>query len=291
MIYSMTGFGKCALEENGRIVEIEVKSLNSRYLDLSVRMPKDFYSKELEIREIVRKKVKRGKVSVFINFSRSAESFENFNLDENAVVYVAELLKKISSLSGIKKDISMRDLLEFQSMFLTEGMNGDNSEFPLIKKALDKALNEMIGMRKSEGASLKTELEKRLNIIEQNVVQIEKISKNSVKEYFETLVERAEQLFANMKNNEERLYTELALLTEKMDLTEECVRLKSHLEMFGSTLIENSEAGRRLNFIVQEMNREVNTINSKTVSKEISQMGIVIKEEIEKIREQIQNIE
>lgn len=291
MIYSMTGFGKCALEENGRIVEIEVKSLNSRYLDLSVRMPKDFYSKELEIREIVRKKVKRGKVSVFINFSRSAESFENFNLDENAVVYVAELLKKISSLSGIKKDISMRDLLEFQSMFLTEGMNGDNSEFPLIKKALDKALNEMIGMRKSEGASLKTELEKRLNIIEQNVVQIEKISKNSVKEYFETLVDRAEQLFANMKNNEERLYTELALLTEKMDLTEECVRLKSHLEMFGSTLIENSEAGRRLNFIVQEMNREVNTINSKTVSKEISQMGIVIKEEIEKIREQIQNIE
>jgi len=287
----MTGFGKASLEEDGRTVEIEVKSLNSRHLDLSVRLPKDFYSKELEIRELIRKRLCRGKVSVFINFSRSAESFENFSFDEKGLIYVSNLLKKISEVSGIKKEITLADLLEFQSMFLTESFNGDEKEFELIKRALTLALDDLIEMRKSEGSALKIELEKRLSIIEDHLNKIEKLKNASVKEYFDVLVDRAAQLYENLKKEEERLYSELALLTEKVDITEECVRLGSHLEMFRSTLNNNSEAGRRLNFIVQEMNREVNTINSKTVSTEISQTGIMIKEEIEKIREQIQNIE
>lgn len=291
MIYSMTGFGKATSEENGRIVEIEVKSLNSRHLDLSVRMPKDFYSKELEIREIIRKKIKRGKVSVFVNITRNAESFENFNLDENALVYVSKLLKKISEVSGIRKEIDLKDVLEFQSMFLTENISGENSEFELLKKTLDIALDELVEMRISEGSALKAELEKRLEIIEDRLSEIEEKAKSSVKEYFDILIERAKQLYDKLLNSEERLYAELALMTERMDITEECVRLRSHIDMFRSTLNDNSEAGRRLNFIVQEMNREVNTINSKTVSTEISQLGILIKEEIEKIREQIQNIE
>lgn len=291
MIQSMTGFGKASQESNGNLVEIEIKSLNSRYLDLSVRMPKDFYSKELEVREIIRKRIKRGKVSVFINFTRSADIFQNFQIEENALKNIAKLLQDVKQISGIDGNVELRDLLEFQSMFLTENAAGENNEFELIKTALDSALNQLVEMRKSEGDALKTELLKRLKNIDASLTQIESKARNSVKEHFDALVERAKQLYENLQNSEEKLHSELALLTEKMDITEECVRLRSHIQMFESTLENNAEAGRRLNFIVQEMNREVNTINSKTVSTEISQLGILIKEEIEKIREQIQNIE
>ncbi len=291
MIYSMTGFGKASLEENGRTVEIEVRSLNSRHLDLSIRLPKDFYSKELEVREIVRKNLTRGKVSVFVNFSRNGEEFSNFDLDETGLKAVSSLLKKMKEIAGIDSPITISELLEFQTMFLNENSEGEEAEFELIKKALQMALDDLLEMRKTEGKNLETELNSRLNIIEENLVKIEKTKNASVKEYFNAIVERASQLFDKLSKDEDRLYTELALLAEKADITEECVRLRSHIDMFRQTLKGNSEAGRRLNFIVQEMNREINTINSKTVSTEISQLGILIKEEIEKIREQIQNIE
>ena len=176
-------------------------------------------------------------------------------------------------------------------MFFKEEDEHIGEEMPLIEKAIDNAIDEMNNMRNAEGNELEKDIRKRIGIIEEALVEIEKLKEEDLKSYFEKLKERAKQLVSDLAENEQRLITELALLSERYDVTEECVRLRSHIKLFLQTLSSPDDAGRRLNFILQEMNREANTINSKSVSSVISHAGISIKEEIEKIREQIQNIE
>ena len=164
-------------------------------------------------------------------------------------------------------------------------------EFEIVIEAIDSAVNELNKMREAEGKELEKDLRKRVLIIDEALSKIENSSEESIKNYFEKIKEKAKQLVADLSNNQDRLNMELALIAERADVTEECVRLRSHIKMFLDTISKSEDAGRKLNFIVQEMNREANTINSKSVSSEISHNGISIKEEIEKIREQIQNIE
>ena len=170
-------------------------------------------------------------------------------------------------------------------------MNKASEEFGLVVEAIDSAIDNLNTMREAEGRELEKDLWKRVQIIEDALNKIENVSDESVKTYFEKIKEKAKQLVAELSNNHDRLNMELALIAERADVTEECVRLRSHIKMFIDTVAKSEDAGRKLNFIVQEMNREANTINSKSVSSEISHNGISIKEEIEKIREQIQNIE
>jgi uncharacterized protein (TIGR00255 family) len=162
---------------------------------------------------------------------------------------------------------------------------------PLVEKAIDAAVDSMNNMRETEGKELEKDVRKRLGMIEDSLNKIEGQKEDDLKTYFQKLKERASQLVVDLAENEQRLMMELALLAERYDVTEECVRLRSHIKMFNDTLDKSEDVGRKLNFILQEMNREANTINSKSVSSEISHAGISIKEEIEKIREQIQNIE
>ncbi len=291
MIYSMTGYGKFSTESNGISVEVEAKSLNNRFLDLFLRLPKNIQSKELELREIIRSKLKRGKVTVTCTVDYRGESAKVFSVDEAAAREVVASLKKILNHSEIKDEIKLQDLLQFKDYYLIEEENENEEEFALIVKALNGALENLIEMRKREGASLQKDLLERLTAIENNVEKIEKIAENSVQEHFKKLQAKAEQLLNNLEIDKERLNVELALLVDKYDVTEELVRLKSHMEMFRNTILNSDEAGKKLNFILQEMNREANTINSKTVSSEIAHIGIQIKEELEKMREQIQNVE
>lgn len=291
MISSMTGYGKGYIQEKDISVESEIKSLNNRYLDLSLRLPKFLASKEFEIREKVKNRIKRGKIYLSVSI-RKGDLEEKFNeVDPVAVKYAMKLLKDIRKASGLKNKISFSDLMIFQNMLFREDEEQAGTEMLLIEKAIDLAIDEMNKMREAEGYQLEKDIRNRVNNIDNVVSKIERIKEESLQTYFEKFKEKAKQLTKDIVDNDQRLFTELAILSERYDVTEECVRLKSHIKMFLDTLDRSDDAGRRLNFILQEMNREANTINSKAIAADISHSGIYIKEEIEKIREQIQNIE
>ncbi|MEW6702510.1 MAG: YicC/YloC family endoribonuclease [Bacteroidota bacterium] len=291
MISSMTGYGKGVVRRGDISIEAEIKSLNNRYLDLSLRVPKFLMNKEFEVREKIKNRIRRGKVYLSVTV-RKGEFEERFNeIDPAAVKYAVGLLKDIKKSAKITDKISLSDLLLFQNMLFKDDNEQASEEFGLVVEAIDKAIDELNRMRGAEGRELEKDLRKRIQIIENALNEIENASDESVKAYFEKIKEKAQQLVAEFSNNKERLNIELALIAERADVTEECVRLRSHIKMFLDTVEKSDDAGRKLNFIIQEMNREANTINSKSVSSEISHNGISIKEEIEKIREQIQNIE
>ncbi|HOI28164.1 MAG TPA: YicC family protein [Melioribacteraceae bacterium] len=291
MISSMTGYGKGYVEENDLSAEAEIKSLNNRYLDLSLRLPKFLAAKEFEIREKVKTRIKRGKIYLAVTVRRG-EFEEKFNeVDPASVKLAMKVLKDIRKASGLKNKISFSDLMVFQNLFFKEDEEQAGAEMPLVEKAIDIAIDDMNRMREAEGRELEKDVRKRIKHIEEVVTKIERIKQESLENYFARFKEKANQLVSDLIDNEQRLITELAILSERYDVTEECVRLRSHLKMFIDTLDKSDDAGRRLNFILQEMNREANTINSKALASDISHSGIYIKEEIEKIREQIQNIE
>lgn len=291
MLNSMTGFGKSVLQNNGFTVETEIKSVNSRYLDLSIRMPRPFYQFELDLREQIKKRISRGKIYVTIVAKHEGINEELSDIDTSGLNATVNLLEKIKTTAGITEDIKLEHVLNFQNYFMNDTDEAKEDEYKLIVESVNKAMDSLEEMRKKEGAELVVDFKKRLTIIEEKVSNIEKLSADSIKEYFNKLKERAIKLASDLIDNQDRLMQELAFLSEKYDVTEECVRLRSHIKMFKDAMNIDEPSGRKLNFISQEMNREANTINSKSVSAEISENGISIKEELEKIREQLQNIE
>ena len=291
MIYSMTGFGKASISNNGFNVEVEVRSLNSRFSDVSLKLPKHLYNQEFEVRELIKNNLKRGKISLSVSIKKDGTEDVLPQLDKDAIKSLSKTLKEIKKISKVKEEITLQHILNFQSLIFTDNGKEDSTEMEFVKKAILEALNDLSEMRKKEGDALANDLRERGNVITSCVKKIEENAKISVEAYFEKIKERAAALVRDLSDNYDRLNQELALLAERADVTEECVRLRSHLNMFLDTLKNSDEAGRKLNFITQEMNREANTINSKSVSTEISHYGIQIKEELEKIREQIQNIE
>ena len=201
------------------------------------------------------------------------------------------MLQKIKTDSGISGEVQISDIMAFQSLIFKDSSENSEEEFDLVKKAVLDSIGKLKKMREEEGKLLVKDLLERVSKIEVIVKEISDLGRKSVVEYFEKLKERAKELVENISDNDERLKMELALLSEKYDITEETVRLNSHIDQFKQTLSKSVEVGKKLNFVIQEMNREANTINNKSVSLEISNRGMVIKEELEKIREQIQNIE
>ena len=291
MLSSMTGYGKGIIQKDDFTIEAEIKSLNSRYLDLSLRVPKFLLNKEFEIREKIKNRVKRGKVYLSVTV-RKGELEEKFNeIDPAAVQVAVNILKDIKKSAKITDKIKLSDILLFQNMLFKDDSAQASEEFDLVVNSIDFAIDELNKMREAEGCELEKDLQKRIALIENSLNEIEKSSGESIRVYFEKIKEKAQQLVADFSNNKDRLNMELALLAERCDVTEECVRLRSNIKMFLNTMEKSDDAGRRLNFILQEMNREANTINSKSIASQISHYGIFIKEEIEKIREQIQNIE
>lgn len=291
MIYSMTGFGKSVVTHNGFNVEVEARSLNSRFLDVYIKLPKHLYNQEFEIRDLIKNNVKRGKLSLTVSVKKDGTEEVLPQIDKEAVKSLSKTLKEIKKIAKVKDEISLNHILNFQNLIFTDNSEDDESEIEFVKKGILEALKDLAEMRKKEGDALARDLKQRVNIILECVDKIESNAKISVENYFEKIKERAVNLVRDLAENTDRLNQELALLAERADVTEECVRLKSHIDIFLNTIETSDEAGRKLNFITQEMNREANTINSKSVSTEISHYGIQIKEELEKIREQIQNIE
>lgn len=291
MIESMTGYGKASLLSERFTIESEIKSINSRFLDISLRLPKTLYDKEIEFRNLIKQNINRGKVTlnIFLKYDDVDNGFPNY--DEKNLKGVVDLLQKIKTDSGIAGEVQISDIMSFQNLIFKDTSENSEEEYSLVKEAVLESIGKLKKMRQEEGKLLVKDLLERVSKIESTVKEISDLGRESVVDYFQKLKDRAKELVENLSDNDERLKMELALLSEKYDITEETVRLDSHIQQFKQTLANSVEVGKKLNFVIQEMNREANTINNKSVSLEISNRGMVIKEELEKIREQIQNIE
>ncbi|MGA7720018.1 MAG: YicC/YloC family endoribonuclease [Ignavibacteriaceae bacterium] len=291
MILSMTGYGK-GNSVNGKIrVEVEVKSVNSRFLDIITKLPSSILNKEYELREQIKNKINRGKLIVVVQIKKNDSDGQDIIINKDKLKNYLSFIKELKKTAKISEKIKLEHILYNKELFEAGEIEFTEEEFSVVKKALDLALDEMLKMKRNEGKELAKDLRKRIEIIEKKLLEIETESKASVKEYFEKLKEKVKLLVEDIQLEKERLEMELAIIADKAEITEECVRLKSHIKFFMNSLEEDPEPGRKLNFLCQEMNRETNTISSKTISTFITHNTVFIKEEIEKIREQIQNIE
>jgi len=287
----MTGYGKGTAEANGIAAEVEVKSINSRYLDIFLKLPPSLISKDYELRELIKTKIKRGKLSVITQIKKTGLQEDIPVIDKKKLKGLISFLKEVKKTAKINEKIKLDHLLNSRDIFLTADEGSSDTEFKLLKKALDSSMDELLKMKKNEGSQLAKDLKQRIKTIEEKLNQIENESSESVKEYFEKFKEKTKTLIKDLTPYTDRLELELALIAEKSEITEECVRLRSHIKFFIESLTKDDEPGRKLNFLCQEMNREVNTISAKTLSTPVTHNTVIIKEEIEKMREQIQNIE
>ena len=291
MISSMTGYGTNTFSGENFTLETEVKSLNSRYLDLSIKLPKELSKYEFDIRDLVKKYIIRGKVILVTNLIYDQDVKTELVFNKNSLDKVMKNLEEMKSIEKIEENITLDHILSLKDYFIADIDSSIEIEWDILKESILNSLKLLVKMREDEGDFLKADINSRLDEISKYVSEIQEISKHSTQDYFKKFKEKAQKLTEEFVDDHERFIMELGILSEKHDVTEECIRLKSHLKIFNDAITKSKDVGRRLNFICQEMNREVNTINSKSISSEISHLGINIKEELEKIREQVQNIE
>ncbi len=292
MLKSMTGFGRCERADAERKVVVEMKAVNHRYLDINIKIPKKLSFYEAGIRSILKKYISRGKVDVFISYEEHQENSVCVKYNEAIAKEYYDNLKKMADTFGIKDDITASILSSYPEVFTLEEEQSDEQEiWHLIEEAVTGACVQMVESRSQEGEHLKKDLSDKLNGMLKVVYTIEGYAPQILIEYREKLRGKVEELLGDTMIDESILATEVTVYADKICVDEETVRLKSHIENMLLCLNQGEEVGRRLDFIAQEMNREANTILSKANNIDITNMAIDLKTEIEKIREQIQNIE
>lgn len=292
MIKSMTGFGRCETAENNRKFTVEMKSVNHRYLDVNIKMPKKLNFFESAIRGELKKYISRGKVDLFITYEDYSESNTNVHYNRDVAQEYLKYLRSMAEEFDLQDDISVSVLSKYPEVFTMEEVGVDEEElWKELKKALSGAAELFVESRIAEGGHLRVDLLAKLDGMLELVDFIARRSPQIVREYRQRLEERVRELLADAAVDETRLLTEVTIFADKACVDEEIVRLRSHIETTKKTLLEGGSIGRKLDFIAQEMNREANTILSKSNDLEISACGIELKTEIEKVREQIQNIE
>lgn len=293
MVESMTGFGKGEASNKGITFSVELRSVNNRFLEISTRIPRSLTQRESEIRDIVKAKIARGKIS--INATRNDEGNGELaiSVDKKKAKAVTQLLQQLQKTVKSKESIKLEHLLQFSEIFETkESGEGNDQEWKVFSSALKKAVESLKTMRMKEGSELAKDLRSRVTDINTKLDTIESISKKRIPEERTKLQERIGQLVSDKSVvDNQRLELEIAILSDKLDVTEECVRFRSHNKFFIEALNAKESEGRKLNFMIQEMNREANTIGSKCNDVDVAHIVVSIKEELEKIREQLQNIE
>lgn len=289
----MTGYGRASAGSKKFVVDVEIKSINSRYLEIFLKLPQILQSKEYEIRELIKNKIKRGKLSVVVLLKKNGLVEDEISLDSEKLKSYISLLKQVKKSAKITDKIKLEHLLYNRDIFTSSIEDISDQEFEVVKNSISAAIDNLFEMKRKEGKELEKDLKKRIKLIEKKLDEIESEAVGSVNEHFIKYQEKVKQLLDEKAQTiaDERLQLELAILAERSDITEECVRLRSHLKFFLEAVEKEQEPGRKLNFLCQEMNRETNTISSKTLSVNITHNTVMIKEEIERIREQIQNIE
>ena len=293
MITSMTGFGRGESSSNGYQVTVEIRTLNSRYLDISVRMPQSIQDKEIKLKEHVQKVLSRGKVNLNINVDRTKSAGPDIKLNEELVKSYSSILRNLRSAGNIDEPVTVRDLLQFNDIFETR--KEDEEEVRVIwdctKAALETALENLNIMRRKEGQELKGDLSNLITGISKLLDEVTELSDKRAPEIREKLQTRIQRMITDEQVDPDRMEMEIALLVDKMDINEEVIRLQSHLKFFLEALEAKEPVGRRLNFLCQEINRELNTIGSKANDSKVAHHIVLGKEKLEQVREQVQNIE
>lgn len=293
MVKSMTSFGRASSEEGKkRSFTIEMKSVNSRYLDVNIRMPKNILSLEEEIRKIISNSLSRGKVDVFINLKTYSQGSSIPKLDLKLAEEYLSCLREIEEKLGVKNDISVTQIARFPEVItMIEEEDKIEEVWEEIKPLIVSSLNMMIMMRESEGHKLKEDILIKISSIEALVFEVSKIAENVPMTYKIKLEERLNELLKGIDIDENRVAMEVCMFSDKVTIDEEIIRLNSHINQVRNTLNLDEPIGRKLDFIIQEMNRETNTIGSKSNDIQMTNIVIDIKNLLEKIREQVQNIE
>lgn len=291
MIKSMTGYGRAKLSKDDREYQIEIKSVNHRYLDISVRIPKQLSYLEETIKKEIAKKVKRGKIDVFVTFENNSLEGKEIKINtELAKAYIDEL-KKLAEKENILSDIQVTEISKYPDVLNIQSSQDDEKITEEVLENITIATDNLVQMRETEGNKISEDLLKRLNIINKKVEEIAKLSTGLIEEYVVKLEERIKEILKDQEIDKTRLAQEVVIYADKCSIEEEVTRLNSHISQFKNLLNSNEAIGKKLDFIIQEMNRETNTIGSKANNLEITNGVIDIKTEIENIREQVQNIE
>jgi len=294
VISSMTGYGRAEAAKNGLRLEVEIRSVNNRFLDLAMRLPRAIMPLEGKIKELLQQEISRGRVNVTISLDEGNDGTEEIEFDPAVAEATIAFLKKMKSRFRLAGEIEVGTLAAFPDIVKRRKKEWSEEEvWPLAQGLLKKAIKEFNKMRVTEGKALADDLRKRIVLLNKELEKIEKRSPRRAAEAKEALRRRVNELLSgeSMQITEERLASEIALFVDRMDCTEEVVRFRSHNLQFLECLDEGEAVGKRLGFLIQEMHREANTIGSKANDAEIARASIFLKEEVEKVREQIQNIE
>ncbi|MCQ2520361.1 MAG: YicC family protein [Lachnospiraceae bacterium] len=292
MIKSMTGFGRAEYADDKRKFTVEIKSVNHRYLDMNIKMPKKLNFFEAAIRNELKNYIQRGKVDVFITLEEYAESNVGIKYNKDVAAEYVKYLKQMSEDFDCDYDIRVSTLSRFPEVFSMEDVEIDEDEiWAGLKEALTGAAEKFVDSRIKEGENLKKDLIEKLDDMLTHVQYVKDRAPEVIEEYKNGLMEKVKDLLADTKVDENRLLMEVTLFADKVCIDEEIVRLTSHIETTKKTLNDGGSIGRKLDFIAQEMNREANTMLSKANDLATSDHAIELKTEIEKVREQIQNIE
>ncbi|HHW30203.1 MAG TPA: YicC family protein [Clostridiaceae bacterium] len=292
MIRSMTGFGRCIYQQDGREFQVEIKTVNHRYTDIFIKMPRNIMFLEDKVRDLISKNLSRGKIDVYILYKSLTETSKLIFLDEAVAASYMEAVKKLRDKYGLKDDISVSLISQFPEVFRVENVQEDEEAiWSVLQVAVQNALDALIKMREQEGETLKKDLIQKAESLESTIDRITLRAPEVVKEYKIKLENRIKELLEQQTIDESRIATEVAFFADRCSIDEELVRLRSHMHQFVDTLNMEQPVGRKLDFLIQEINREVNTIGSKANDLEITKNIIELKSEIEKMREQVQNIE
>ncbi len=292
MIASMTGFGKAELLKDDVKTAVEISSVNNRFCEIQLRLPKFLTSLEPRIKEMILKTMSRGKINYTLSWEEGLpnSSFVKLNREVADVYY--NLFKELKDKYHLSGEIKIDNFINLPDLMKVEREEYDlEKAWKIVKEVTRMALNEFNDIRKNEGERLAQDLKSRISEVEETVGEIEKLSVLNVEQYRKKLKNKISELLQGQELDELRLAQEVTFLAERCDVTEECIRLRSHNQQFVSALEEGVPVGKRLTFLLQEMNREANTIGAKASHAEISKKVIFLKEEAEKLREQVQNIE
>ncbi len=292
MANSMTGYGQAQINKSGYQISCEVRSVNHRYLDTNIRMPRRYALLEDNIKEEIKKYVSRGRLEFTINIEKTEAKARNIKVDKDLAITYHRYLKELADDVNISPQIKIIDLFRLPEVFVLEEDVEDVEEiWPILQIALTEAMQSLVAMRNREGNYLIEDILQRTDLIADMVTELEQRSPLVAKEHTDKLRQRISGLIGNELLDEARIYQEAALFAERINATEEIVRLQSHIQHLRQLLQEQNSVGRKCDFLVQEMFREINTIASKANDYEMSRIVVETKAELEKIREQLQNLE
>ena len=292
MIRSMTGYGRAEVLVNGRNILVEIRSVNHRYFEFSCRSPRAYGFLESRLKTYLQGKLSRGKVDVNVSIQTVEGSSASVQVNRELAASYVQALRALEEPLGLRDDLSLSVISRFSDIFtVNKETEDEDAIWADVLQVADEATGRFVQMRETEGAKMKEDVESRLDFILQAVEQLEARSPKTVEEYRARLYNKMSEVLGNTQIDEQRILTEAALYAEKIAVSEETVRLRSHVGQFRAILAQGGPVGRKLDFLIQECNRETNTIGSKAQDIEIARIVVDIKSEIEKIREQIQNIE